>query len=1102
MATVTGTGDNDDLVGTLDADVLVGGGGADRLRGLAGADLLDGGAGDDALDGGSGTDTAVYAGLLSQYLLQRLADGRVSVTALAGAPDPGTDLLLEVEQARFADGTFALAEIAPVANTPPAGLTRAEAPLLLGAADSVSPRVFALGTIVADAQADAFTVLAIDGVTQAGAAIDFDAATGQLAWTPAPGPIAATDSFALLVQDAGGAVASVTVFLASADGAPVGGGAVVSRAGTHQPSVIQGVPSSIEGRWTLTFSDAEALAASTDADAGDMLVVASAALPAGMTRDPATGLWSWSITVGAAPAGHPTVGFEVRDINPLGAWRGGRDIASVTPNFAPVALARTVTLTEGGSVVVPVVGALAFDPDDPLGPPAIVAGPAHGQADVSGTAITYRPDAGFTGTEVLTWRVTDSFGASADAVLTLTVLAAAAANDDAITLGTDTAAPLRIEIAALLANDRGALSFVEAGAVDVGTLLPSADGLALTYAPPEGGGPLVARFAYTVLDGQTGALLGATATLDYANAAPVAQGDIISLAASFTPDQPGQAVQGTWSVVLSDTALAALLLANDSDPDGDTLRVVAVEGLDTGGAVVVRDEGAGQWTITARPTDLVPIFSYLAGDVGSAGADRGARGRGFAQIDLAPIARDDALAVIAGGTAALDPTANDSDLEALLTTAAIVDFSQGSKGSVSFEAGTGRLVYAADAGASGEDRFTYTLTDGFTVAVAQVVVLIEDGGFTPTPDTIAIRATPLAAATFLATALLGNDGAGVSLTGFSQPGGGTLSLAGGVFTYVPDRAFTGTDSFTYGASGPGGSGSTTVTLQVSAPAGLAGGMLFNDGNGTRAIAPGGIVQVLAAPDVLIENTGAWNAVKNAATATDGWTPLFGARQTVANFVEARLDFSNAAIGLETTVVGAKRGRLEGGGGDDVLAWIFHSNGADSGNTATLLAGAGDDTVLIGAVGLSGVDDALLADNAQPANGALWRPAYAGALSIAVVDGGAGADRIAVTGAARLQATGGTGRDTIIGGTRNDTLDGGADADVLTGGAGPDVFILRAGQAQGDIITDFARPDVIRLLGFGSGATVVEVSAGQYRLSNSEVFGAAAGLVVGTDLVFA
>jgi len=66
-----------------------------------------------------------------------------------------------------------------------------------------------------------------------------------------------------------------------------------------------------------------------------------------------------------------------------------------------------------------------------------------------------------------------------------------------------------------------------------------------------------------------------------------------------------------------------------------------------------------------------------------------------------------------------------------------------------------------------------------------------------------------------------------------------------------------------------------------------------------------------------------------------------------------------------------------------------------------------------------------------------------------------------------------GPDTINGRGGNDTLDGGAGSDTLTGGRGNDTFIFHAGEANGDVITDFnARgTDSLKFRDYGIGSLV-------------------------------
>ena len=99
----------DTITGDNNANVLAGTVNADTISGLGGNDTLFGGGGDDTLDGGTGTDTADYGQPLAGYRFGTDSSGRVTVTDIdAGNGYHGTDSLIGVEQALFADGTVGI----------------------------------------------------------------------------------------------------------------------------------------------------------------------------------------------------------------------------------------------------------------------------------------------------------------------------------------------------------------------------------------------------------------------------------------------------------------------------------------------------------------------------------------------------------------------------------------------------------------------------------------------------------------------------------------------------------------------------------------------------------------------------------------------------------------------------------------------------------------------------------------------------------------------------------------------------------------------------------------------------------------------------------
>ena len=99
---IRGAGGDDILRGGGLADTLDGGTGDDILYGAEGSDVLTGGDGADSIFGGTDGDVAAFAGAMADYLVSDLPGTRG--VGVARRSDGVTDLLLDVETARFTDG--------------------------------------------------------------------------------------------------------------------------------------------------------------------------------------------------------------------------------------------------------------------------------------------------------------------------------------------------------------------------------------------------------------------------------------------------------------------------------------------------------------------------------------------------------------------------------------------------------------------------------------------------------------------------------------------------------------------------------------------------------------------------------------------------------------------------------------------------------------------------------------------------------------------------------------------------------------------------------------------------------------------------------------
>lgn len=249
---------------------------------------------------------------------------------------------------------------------------------------------------------------------------------------------------------------------------------------------------------------------------------------------------------------------------------GPRNYANTAPNANDdsVAVARDAAATP--------VAVLAndTDPENDVLTVTAVTSPAHGTATFTATGVSYTPAPGYVGTDTFTYSISDGYGGADTATVTVTIgdggnRPPVAVNDSA---STAVATPVNI---AVLRNDSDpdgdTLSLSAVGTPAHGEVVRNSDG-SVTYRPAAGYTG-VDTFTYTVSDGRGGsASASVTVTVGDAggNRPPIARDDAFGVLKGGGADFP--------------------VLANDSDPDGDTLRVIRVENL-----------GPHQATITINP---------------------------------------------------------------------------------------------------------------------------------------------------------------------------------------------------------------------------------------------------------------------------------------------------------------------------------------------------------------------------------------------------------------------------------------------------------------------------------------------------------------------
>ena len=267
-----------------------------------------------------------------------------------------------------------------------------------------------------------------------------------------------------------------------------------------------------------------------------------------------------------------------------------------------------------------------------------------------------------------------------------------------------------------------------------------------------------------------------------------------------------------------DTAQSIDVLANDTDPDSDTVSLVSA----TDGAHGTVNCAGGVCTYTPSPDFNGPdSFEYTITD------GRGANASGTVNVSVSPVNdapvaaaddfatdEDDPLTVAAPGL-----LANDADIDTASAGLSAIEVTGPVNGSLAI-ATDGSFTYTPDDGFNGDDEFTYKVSDG-TLESGSVTVTIEVGPVNDAPvaagDSFATDEDN--ALTVAAPGVLGNDADEDSPTITAdladQATSGTVVLnEDGSFTYTPTANFNGTDSFTYRA-GDGAAESSLATATIT-----------------------------------------------------------------------------------------------------------------------------------------------------------------------------------------------------------------------------------------------------------------------------------------------
>ena len=424
-----------------------------------------------------------------------------------------------------------------------------------------------------------------------------------------------------------------------------------------------------------------------------------------------------------------------------------------------------------------------IDPDGDVLTLTDVTPASNGTVEVLAGFASYTPTGGFIGLDSFSYSVNDGRGGTATASVTVVVSSAPIAVAD--TGFTQQGVGLNIDV---LANDsdpeNDPLTVTMVSVPGSGAASINPDGT-VRY-DPFGSFSGVDVFMYTVDDGNLNAVMGTV--MITVNGRPVPRDDT-----AFTD---------------VDQTIDVNVLANDVDPDMDTLEVTMVA-QPADGVASVNPNNTVRYVPSSQFRGAVS-FQYTVSD----GRGGTAVGRLEIIVNGPPITALDTEDTQQETPVTLAVLANDRDPDNNPLTVSAV--TQGTNGVVTINMDS-TVTYAPNAGFFGTDNFTYTADDGrqgrtmgnVTIRVNSRPVAMNDTVVTQQAMAVLIDA-------------LGNDfdpeNDLLEITNVSQVFTGTITINGGgaSVTYTPNVTFFGTDSFTYGIrDARGGVAMATVNLTVN-----------------------------------------------------------------------------------------------------------------------------------------------------------------------------------------------------------------------------------------------------------------------------------------------
>lgn len=547
----------------------------------------------------------------------------------------------------------------------------------------------------------------------------------------------------------------------------------------------------------------------------------------------------------------PASGYFGSDSFVYAAWDGARSSNNATVSLTvegvpPTAQDDTYMLVHDRTLTVPASGVLANDSalNNATLSAVLVNGPAHGTLTLNADgSFVYEPDADYAGWDSFTYKA-EAVGLLSDAAtvsLTITNLdpqpgspSYTLLHDGYLTVSTNDGV-----VAQSSDPDNDPLTATVSSNPAHGTLTLFLDGSFLYN--PDAGFEGQDWFAFTLSDGV--ASVGGTATINVTNQTPVAVSDAYAVVHDqvLNADDSGPGKES--------------LLDNDTDGDGDSLHVSAVNGSTTGVGTAITLTSGGVLTVNAGGTFLYTppanftgsdSFTYTASDgiaTNTATVTIVVTSQGIlAYDDLYATAQGQTLTASGSGPVSASLLANDFNTAGSSMTVSAVNGASAAVGaSITLASGAtltvsanGSFTCTPATGFTGSDQFTYTVTDGTASASATAridvvanLLIAQDDSYTllhdqtlsaagsgSGPHSLLANDSNTAGNTMTVSAING-DPAAVG-TAITLPSGASLTAnANGSFTYQPVSGSVGVDWFVYTVSVGTVSTVATANIQIT-----------------------------------------------------------------------------------------------------------------------------------------------------------------------------------------------------------------------------------------------------------------------------------------------